>query len=128
MLAALIKMFTGAGGLGAIEGIIEQIGNHKRQMAAMELESDKLAHEEAIARLEKIADVLIEEQKHVLTSWIRPAFAFVALVYFAKVLLWDLTFGLGSTPAPQGIMEWTFSAIIGFYFLTRPFEKYLGSK
>ena len=124
----LIAQFLSGGGLGAIERTLDKITEHKRAMRAAELEEDKLDHEERVKQLDAHLQILLEAEKNILTAWIRPAFAAVILVWFAKVLIWDQALGLGATPEPAGITEWIVGAVIAFYFATRPFEKYLGSK
>ena len=49
-------------------------------------------------------------------------FAYVALAYFAKIIIWDTMFGLGSTPALHGWADTTLTLIVGALFGKRTFE------
>ena len=76
-----------------------------------------------ISYLEAQRDIILREQDRILTSWIRPAFAGLALIVWAKLLIWDTVLGLGVTPAPGELIEWFLVLIPGAYFVARPFEK-----
>lgn len=96
----------------------------KAYLAKLEAETDekKLAADVAIAELEAQRDLLLAEQSKALTSWVRPSFAFVALVYWIKVIIWDTVLGLGVTTVNSHI-EWFVVLIPSVYFLLRPGEK-----
>lgn len=47
---------------------------------------------------------------------------YVWLFYFAKCVVWDTVFGLGSTPPLYGAVAMWSNLIVGFYFTKRSFE------
>ena len=121
MLKLLQKFLLG----GSIDNIIQKIADIKlaRMQAASDIE--RMYHDEELAYLEARKELALEAERNLATWWIRPAFAFIILVWLAKILIYDQVLGLGSTPAPSGIVEWIIGAVVGFYFMTRPFEKYM---
>lgn len=93
-----------------------------------ETEAGKLASEERIKTLQAKQAIIVAEQAHGVTRFVRPAFAFVAWVYFAKIVLWDKVLGMGVTDPLGPITEAAFLAIIGSYFISRPFEQFFSRK
>lgn len=127
-MLGIIGQILAGGGLARVERVIDRIADHKRaELDAMTAE-DQRAHEQEMLRLERLADILVEEQKHWRTAWVRPAFAAVMLIYVAKLFIWDSVLGLGSTPEPGELMRWLLVTVVGSFFLARPFEKFLGRK
>lgn len=53
---------------------------------------------------------------------VEKLFAYVTLLYYSKLLIWDKVFGLGSTDPLTGWALWAANLIISFYFLKRGFE------
>jgi len=53
---------------------------------------------------------------------VEKLFAYVTLLYYGKLLLWDKVLGLGSTDPLTGWALWAANLIIGFYFVKRGFE------
>ena len=108
-------------------GVIGQIGDQLNSAYKAKLEAkndeDRIAAEVKIETLSAQRDVLVAEQNDRLTKWIRPAFALPFVLYIWKVIVWDNLFGLGTTDPISQEMSWVMSAIVGAYFLTRPFEK-----
>jgi hypothetical protein len=47
---------------------------------------------------------------------------YVALIYFAKCVVWDTVFGLGSTPPLKGDVSMWAGLVMSFYFSKRTFE------
>jgi hypothetical protein len=47
---------------------------------------------------------------------------YVALIYFAKCVVWDTVFGLGTTPPLKGDVSMWAGLIMSFYFSKRTFE------
>lgn len=84
---------------------------------------DRIEADVTIAQLQARQAVLIAEQAHWMTRWIRPAIAFPVAVYVWKIVLWDTVLGWGVTPNPGEFVNWIVVTVIGAYFLTRPFEK-----
>ena len=53
---------------------------------------------------------------------VEKLFAYVTLLYYAKLLLWDKVLGLGSTDPLTGWVLWAANLVIGFYFAKRGAE------
>ena len=53
---------------------------------------------------------------------IEKLFAYITLFYYAKLIIWDKVFGLGSTDPLTGWVLWAANLVIGFYFTKRGFE------
>lgn len=105
------------------------IGAYKAKLAAGNT-SDRIAADLAAKELELdrrqrelSAQIVIAEQGRWYTAWVRPAFALVIFIYFAKVILWDKVFGWGVTDALEGTVgDWA-GIIITAYFGGRSVEK-----
>jgi hypothetical protein len=70
-------------------------------LAAKEIEAEIAARKEASA-------IIIAEQGRWYTAIIRPLLAFLIIIYFWKVIVWDKVLGLGSTDPITGmIADWT---------------------
>lgn len=69
------------------------------------------------------AQIVIAEQNHWYTAMIRPLMALPIVIYTWKVVVWDKVFGWGVTDPLGDTMSWVFTAIVGAYFIARPFEK-----
>jgi len=52
---------------------------------------------------------------------VEKLFAYVTLLYYGKLLVWDKVLGLGSTDPLTGWALWAANLIIGFYFVKRGF-------
>ena len=53
---------------------------------------------------------------------IEKLFAYITLIYYAKLIIWDKVFGLGTTDPLTGWVLWAANLVIGFYFTKRGFE------
>ena len=53
---------------------------------------------------------------------VEKLFAYVTLLYYGKLLVWDKVLGLGSTDPLTGWALWAANLIISFYFVKRGFE------
>jgi hypothetical protein len=106
-----------------IKGVID---GYKAKLAA-ENTSEKIAADLAARELavqeteiQALAQLKIAEVGHPFE--VEKLFAYVLLIYFAKVFLWDAAFHLGSSDAVKGATgEWA-GWIMGFYFLKRGAE------
>ena len=87
-------------------------------------DKERIAAEKAISQLEAQRDILIAEQKHWMTRWIRPAFALPIVIYVWKLVVWDTVLGWGVTPHPGQFIEWLVLVVVGAYFIGRPLEKF----
>jgi hypothetical protein len=67
--------------------------------------------------------IIIAEQNHWYTAMIRPLIATPIIIFMWKVIVWDKVLGWGVTDPLGPEMAWAFTAIIGAYFIARPFEK-----
>ena len=86
-------------------------------------EQARISADVDIKQLEARQTVLIAEQKHSATRWIRPAFVLPFIIYDFKVLVWDKVLGLGVTDdlSPE---FWQLQMLVfGAYFLTRPLQR-----
>lgn len=119
MLTTILKFFAG-GGLTAITDTIVEL---RRLELNAETQEKALEFNEKVRQLEAQRSILLAEQKDRLTKWVRPSFAFIALVFWAKLGIWDTVLGLGTTPYPGEHVMWFMMLIPAAYFLTRPFEK-----
>ncbi len=110
-----------------IGGGISAIGKQLNEAYQAKLEArndhERIAADKWIAQLEAQQSVLLKEQSHKLTSWIRPAYAALFWVYLAKIIIYDKVLGLGVTDPLGGYLEEIMMTIIMAYFLTRPIEK-----
>lgn len=53
---------------------------------------------------------------------IEKLFAYITLIYYAKLIIWDKVLGLGVTDPLGGWVLWAANLVIGFYFSKRTFE------
>jgi len=53
---------------------------------------------------------------------VEKLFAYVTLLYYGKLLIWDKILTLGSTDPLTGWALWAANLIISFYFVKRGFE------
>ena len=53
---------------------------------------------------------------------VEKLFAYITLVYYAKLIIWDKVLGLGVTDPLTGWVLWAANLIIAFYFSKRTFE------
>lgn len=86
------------------------------------ISADLAASEIAAQQLEVQANtqLKIAEIGH---PWeVEKLFAYVTLLYYSKLLIWDKIMGLGSTDPLTGWALWAANLIIGFYFAKRGFE------
>lgn len=119
IIASIVGKAFG-GGLTAITGSLERA--HARKLAAAN-DSERVAADIEIAHLEAKQAILIAEQGHWMTRWIRPVIALAFAIYIWKVLVWDKVFGLGATDPLSDIFEYMMWTVLGAYFGLRPFEK-----
>jgi len=72
------------------------------------------------------AEILAESQLKISEighPWeVEKLFAYVTLVYYFKLLVWDKVLGLGTTDPLVGWVSVTANLVISFYFVKRGFE------
>lgn len=78
------------------------------------------------ARWSAQRDIIIAEQQHWFTRWVRPVWAFPFVVYTFKVVIWDMMLQWGSTPPLGDQMYNLMYVIAGAFFLGRSGEKIAG--
>ncbi len=103
--------------------VVGQIADLYLRRSETEDEAELAAIDAQVRMLELQAKTLSNEQRFWATAWIRPAFAFLMFLYAAKIVVWDVILGLGVTDNLSPLMEWVFTAVVGSYFVVRPFEK-----
>lgn len=92
---------------------------------AEKVAADLAARELQVASRERElqAQIVTAEQGKWYTALPRPLFAYAFVVYVWKVVVWDLVFDLGSTPALSGdVAQWA-SIVLTAYFGGRSLEK-----
>lgn len=119
MWLALIKFIGGPVVAGLIEAYQAKLkaGNTSEKIAA-----DLAATEIAAQQLEiqQATALKIAQIGH---PWeIEKLFAYVTLIYYAKILLWDKVLGMGATDPLTGWVLWAANLVIAFYFTKRGFE------
>lgn len=119
--AWLIKIMTG----GLFEDLSDKLLEAYKKKTDAESDAERLAAETEIEFLKKRHEVMLEEMKYGKTWWIRPMFALPCAIYIWKIMLWDKALGLGTTAPLDDKMFWVFASVVGFYFVSRPFEKIL---
>ena len=115
----LIKLLGG----GVLENITSRISEVYEAKLKATTDEKKLEADQYMAHLEAQRSILVEEQRRLLTAWIRPAMAFPVVVFMWKIILWDTVLQLGTTPWPGDFVHWIVITVIGAYMLTRPFER-----
>lgn len=106
-----------------VADVIGTITDLYRQRAEAQ-SSEELARIDAEIEVVKLQAAASQNlQGYWLTAWIRPYYAAVIGFYLTKGIIWDASLHLGTTDPLNGFLEYTAAAVVGFYFLTRPFEK-----
>jgi len=119
MIRSILSWITGSGFSDITKELISAYENKSKAQNDVErIEADK-----QIAYIQARQSLLIAEQRSYATHWIRPTFAFLFIIYDAKIILWDKVLNLGTTE-PLSPAFWQLQMFIfGAYFLTRPLEK-----
>lgn len=68
-------------------------------------------------------DIIVAEQGRWYTAAVRPAFALIFILYFAKVVVWDKVLALGVTDDLSPELWGVAKVILGAYFIGRSAEK-----
>ena len=111
-------------------GLLDKVLGHLRAKAESEVERERIGATVAIeevkaelARRQAQRDVLIAEQGRLVTSLMRPAFAYPLALYYAAVIadsLFLFDWNVAALPAPIG--EWS-GWIISAIFLSESGER-----
>ena len=106
-----------------VKGLIDAYNAHLKATTDDKQIASDLAGKEIAAQAaesEAINTLKIAEIGH---HWeVEKLFAYVTLLYYGKLLVWDKVLGLGSTDPLTGWALWAANLIIGFYFVKRGFE------
>jgi len=119
MIAFLLSL------INPLKHVTDRIAEVRIAKESTKSNREKLRADITLKQLEARQQVLIAEQQHRLTRWIRPAIAAPFAIYVWKVVVWDKVLGLGVTDPLDDRMWWIATTVVGAYFLTRPFEKWL---
>jgi len=122
----MIQAILGLLATPVINGIISgykaklDAGNTSERIAA-----DLAAQEVALIKRERElqAQIVVAEQGHAFTRWVRPMWALPFVLWTWKVVVWDKMFGLGTTDELHGMAGWLLVTIAGAYFIGRSAEK-----
>ena len=116
-----MKLLDFLGG-SVLKTITDSLSEAYKAKLVADTDDKKLAADIAIQELTAQRDLLLKEQDKILTSWVRPAFAGLAFILWAKLIVWDTVLGLGVTILPS-FVEWFAVLIPTVYFTLRPGEK-----
>ena|SRR5690242_18684027 len=122
-MLALWHAIIGFLGGPVVKGLLEaynaklKAGNTSEKIAA-DLAAGEIAAQ--TAETQAITQLKIAEIGHPLE--IEKLFAYVTLIYYAKILIWDKVLALGTTDPLAGWALWAANLVIGFYFTKRGFE------
>jgi len=93
----------------------------KKDKMAVDLAVMEIQGEVAARQVE--ASIIRAEQGWWVTALPRPIMGLAAAFYFSKVLVYDLSLGLGSTPEAQGSTQTLLIVVVTGYFGGRTIEK-----
>lgn len=113
-------------GLGeSVTRITGQIADAKVQLAKAGNDRERIEGEERVKTLEARRDLQIAEAQHTNANiYARIGFAAPIIIVLWKILVWDQTLRLGSTP-DLGDDVWRLIYIVaGFYFLNEVASKF----
>jgi len=118
--ASLIFQFLGGPVAKALVGAYQA---HLTATTTDNQTAAKLAGQEIGAQQ---AEILAESQLKIAEighPWeIEKLFAYITLIYYAKLIIWDKVLGIGVTDPLGGWVLWAANLVIGFYFTKRGFE------
>lgn len=106
-----------------IKGLIDAYNMHLKAQSADAATAATLAGKEIAAQqieIQATTQLKIAEIGH--PYEVEKLFAYVTLLYYSKLLIWDKVLSLGSTDPLTGWALWAANLIISFYFLKRGFE------
>lgn len=118
----LLSFLTGGIGREIRETITALKDAHVAKLAAQN-DEERIKADIDIAALQAMKDVLVAEQAHLTTRWVRPAFASLFFTYLFKVLIVDKVFGLSTTDPLSDDLTQLMMIVILSYFVGRPLEK-----
>ena len=114
--------------LNPLKAIGEQLNRaYEAKLLAMN-DKERIDAEKQISQLEAQRDIIMAEQGHGMTRWIRPMLAAPVVIFWWKIIVWDTVLGWGTTPHPGEYVMWLAVAVPNVFFLMRPVEKALRRK
>jgi hypothetical protein len=122
MMHWLISLLTGPIINGAISAYKAKLdaGNTRERIAADLAAKDlELTKRESELR----AQIVVAEQGHWFTRWVRPLWAMPFIIWTWKVVFWDKVLGWGSTDELHGAAGALLVTVAGSYFIGRSAEK-----
>ena len=118
--AALIFKFLGG---DVAKALVDAYKAKKTADTADNKIAADLAGQEIAAQTSETNAMIALRRDEIGHPWeVEKLFAYVTLVYYAKLLIWDKVLGLGTTDPLTGWALVSANLIIGFYFLKRGFE------
>jgi hypothetical protein len=118
--ASMIFQFLGG---PVAKALVSAYQAHLTAVNADNVTAANLAGQEIAAQTAEInaaTQLKIAEIGH---PWeIEKLFAYITLIYYAKLIVWDKVLGLGATDPLGGWVLWAANLVIGFYFTKRGFE------
>jgi hypothetical protein len=119
MWMAIISFIGGP----VIKGLIDAYNLHLQAQSADAATAANLAGKEIAAQqleIQASTQLKIAEIGH---PWEPEKLAFyIVLLFFAKCVIWDTVFGLGTTPPLKGDVSMWSGLVMSFYFGKRTFE------
>lgn len=100
-----------------VSGLTQQIVAWQAKKIDAQTDREKIEAEENIETLKARRDTMVAEAGSGVNAIFRVVLAIPAAVFLWKVVIWDITLGLGSTDNPsQNIWNYIF-VVVSFYFL-----------
>ena len=119
LLSSVFSFLGGPVAKALVEGYQAKLaaGNTSERIAA-DLAGKEIGAQQA--EIEATTQLKIAEIGHPFE--IEKLFAYITLIYYAKLIIWDKVLGLGATDPLTGWVLWAANLVIGFYFTKRGFE------
>lgn len=106
-----------------LAAIAKEIAADRARLIDAKTESERLQVEENIQTKLAQRDILIAEQGHWFTRWVRPAWAAPFVIITWKIVVYDNALGLGVTDPLSPEMYELMKVIAASYFIGRGLEK-----
>jgi hypothetical protein len=106
-----------------IKGLIDAYNAHLKAQSADAATAANLAGKEIAAQTAEAQAATQLKVAQIGHPWEPEKLAFyIVLAFFAKCIVWDTIFGLGTTPALKGDVSTWAGLVMSFYFGKRTFE------
>jgi hypothetical protein len=106
-----------------IKGLIDAYNAHLKAQSADAATATNLAGKEIAAQTAEAQAATQLKVAQIGHPWEPEKLAFyIVLAFFAKCIVWDTIFGLGTTPALKGDVSTWAGLVMSFYFGKRTFE------